>query len=251
MQGRGGSFESWYWSGGRLDALPPAEDEFHPTTAPDLADIWVEMSGPVSIIVRLSTLTADGGPMSKIEVENGEQPSVSPDGAWLAFIRENHGRGGLWIKRLAKSAGPPGRQERKVVDDTYDVWEGAFEPGNRHVIFAAALTGQPELYSLDLLSSEISRMPIPGPARYPAFSPDGRWLAYSRCERGNWHLYIMRLGSTASHRLTGGECNSISPVWGADSKSLIFATDGRRGLGMTALARMTVLPDPKGISSAE
>jgi hypothetical protein len=244
MPGHGPSFETWYWSDGQLDSLPPAEDEFHPTTALSLADLWVETSGPVSNIVRFSPFTAASGPLSKIEVENGEQPSVSPDGAWLAFIREKHGRGELWIKRLAKGSGAPGGEESKVVEDSYDVFEGAFEPGNRHIIFAAARTGQPELYSLDLLSSQISRTPIPGPARYPAFSPDGQWLAYSRCDRGSWHLYVMRLGSTASRRLTDGECNSISPVWEADSKSLIYATDGRRGLNMTALARMTVTPYP-------
>jgi len=244
MPGRSPSFESWYWSGGRLDSLPPAEDEFHPAAAPGLADLWVELAGPVSNIVRFSTLPGAIAPTFQIEVKNGEQPSVSPDGAWLAFIRENHGRGGLWIKQLAKSVGSPGGEERKVVEDSYDVWEGAFEPGNRHIIFAAALTGQPELYSLDLLSSEISRTPIPGPARYPSFSPDGQWLAYSRCERGSWHLYVTRLGSTARRRLTGGECNSISPVWEADSKILIYATDCGRGLETTALARMTGSPGP-------
>lgn len=244
MPGRGSSFETWYWSGGRIDSLLRAEDEFHPATAPGLADLWIELAGPVSNIARFSTLPGTIAPNFQVEVRNGEQPSVSPDGAWLAFIRENHGRGGLWIKQLAKNGSSPGGEEHKVVEDSYDVWEGAFEPGNRHIIFAAALTGQPELYSLDLVSSEISRIPIPGPVRYPAFSPDGQWLAYSRCERGSWHLYVMRPGSAASRRLTGGEYNSISPVWEADSKSVIYATDGRRGLNMTALASITVIPDP-------
>ena len=239
MPGSSGSFETWSGSWERLETLPPAEDEFHPATAPGLSDLWVEMSGRVSNIVRVSPRFPARGPLSEVEVKNGEQPSVSPDGAWLAFIRENHGRGGLWIKQLAKSGGTPGGEEQEVVKDSYDVWEGAFEPGDRHIIFAAAMTGQPELYSLDLRSSEISKMPIAGPARYPAFSPDGQWLAYSRCERGSWHLFVMRQGSTASRRITDGECNSVSPVWEPDSKSVIYATDGRRGLGMTALARVS------------
>ncbi|HXW13714.1 MAG TPA: hypothetical protein VEN79_04320, partial [Terriglobia bacterium] len=133
---------------------------------------------------------------------------------------------------------------RKIVDDSYDVWEAAFEPGDQQIIFTAAPHGQPVLYSLNLASGGIAPMPIIGPARYPAFSPDGKWLAYSRSERGNWHLYITCLMSSVSRRLTSGECNSISPVWEADSKSLIYATDARRGLNMTALARMTVTPDP-------
>jgi hypothetical protein len=245
MPGRSPSFESWYWSGGRLDSLPPAEDEFHPATAPGLTNLWVELAGPVSNIVRFPTFPGAIGPGFQVEVKNGEQPSVSPDGAWLLFVRENHGRGGLWIKPLAKRDSSPGGEERMVVEDSYDVWEGAFEPGNRRIIFAAALRGQPELYSLDLLSSKISRLPISGPARFPAFSPGGQWLAYSHCDQGSWHLYVMDLGSTVSYQLTRGEYNSLSPVWEADSKNLIYATDGRRGLNMTALARMTVTLDRK------
>ncbi len=244
MPGHGESFETWRWPGRQLTSLPPAEDEFHPTSATDLAGVWVELSGPDSNIVRFSNLNGPRASTSQIEVVDGEQPSVSADAKWLAFIRESHGRGGLWIKMVGPHTNSSDAEERKIVDDSYDVWEAAFEPGDQRIIFTAAPHGQPDLYSLNLASGRIAPMPIIGPARYPAFSPDGKWLAYSRCEEGNWHLYVRRLGSTASRRLTSGECNSISPVWEADSKSLIYATDARRGLNMTALARMTVTPDP-------
>lgn len=238
MRERTTSFETWNWSGGRFAPLPPAQDEFHPASAPGLADVWVELAGPASNIVRFSNFSGAAAPAFRIEVKNGEQPSVSPDGAWLAFIRENHGRGALWVKALPEGSSPRDHSERQVVDNKFDVWEAAFEPGGRRIIFTAALTGQPELYTLDLTSARIASMPIQGPARYPAFSPNGDWLAYSRCERGTWRLYVARTISGASRALTHGDCNSISPVWEADSQSLIYATDCGRGLEMTALARV-------------
>jgi Tol biopolymer transport system component len=207
--------------------------------------VWVEVAGPVSNIVRLSNLASTGESTSQVEVVNGEQPSVSADGKWLAFIRENHGRGGLWIKKLSLNAKWPDGGERQVVEDSCDVWEAAFEPGNQRIVFTASPRGQPKLFLVEVASGQIAPLPFMGPARYPAFSPDGKWLAYSRRERGNWHLYVTRPGSTASRRLTAGECNSSSPAWEADSKSLIYATDARRGLDMTALARMTINPDPE------
>ena len=244
MATRGTGFETERWSTGRLEFLPPAEDEFHPATAPGLADVWVELAGPASNIARLPTLAKGTDAAFVIEVINGEQPSVSPDGAWLAFIRECHGRGGLWIKPLAKSATAPVGQERMLVDDSYDVWDLAFVPGDQRIIFAAARTGQPELYSLDLATMRVAATPMSGPARYPAISPDGQWLAYSRCEHGTWQLYVSSLDGTATRRLTYGDCNSISPAWGADSQSLIYATDCGRGLGMTALARIEIFRLP-------
>ena len=243
MPGNNPAFETWLWSKGQFTPLLPAEDEFHPASAPSLKEVWIEQAGPVSNIVRLSNFDRPGGPTSQIEVANGEQPSVSPDGKWLVFVRENRGRGELWLNRLAPGDNVRGGPQSKLVDDTYDVWEAAFEPGDRRIIFTAAAHGQPDLYSLDMASGRITSMPITGPARYPAFSPDGKWLAYTRCEQGNWHLYVTRPGSASGRQLTSGEYNAISPVWEGDSKSLIYATDDRRGLNMTALARMTLPSD--------
>jgi len=41
-------------------------------------------------------------------------------------------------------------------------------------------------------------------------------------------------------QVTVGDCNSISPAWSADSKTLVYATDCGRGLGLTAFAQVTV-----------
>lgn len=240
MPGEAPGFETWLQSGNRLTSLFVAEDEFHPSSAPALKDVWVESAGPVSNVVRVSNLA--GVPISQIEVANGEEPSVSADGKWLAFIREYHGRGGLWIKDLASKASPQDGGERSVVQNAYDVWEAAFEPGRRRIIFTAAPDGRPELFLLDLASGRITAMAIEGPARYPAFSSDGEWLAYSRLEHGTWHVYVRNLKSVSTRRLVNGDCNSISPVWETNSKSLIYATDCGRGLEMTALARIQVAP---------
>ena len=246
MPGSHPAFETWRWSKGQFTPLPPAEDEFHPASAPGLKEVWIEQAGRVSNIIRLSNFDRPGGPISQIEVANGEQPSVSPDGKTLAFLREHDGTGELWTKALSSpttandnfSSGP----ENKIADATQDVWEAAFEPGGRRIIFTGAARGQPELYSLDTASGQITLMPIAGPARYPAFSPDGKWLAYSRCEKGTWHLYLADVNSGRSRRLVEGDCNSVSPAWEADSKGLIYATDCGRGLEMTALIHIKVSP---------
>jgi hypothetical protein len=240
MPGDTPSFETWRWSGSQFRSLRPAEDEFHPTSAPTLADVWIEAAGPVSNIVRFSHVKNAGALPSQIEVVDGEQPSISADGKWLAFVREKRGRGELWIKQVAQNPNLPGGEERRIVDDSYDVWEAAFEPGEQRIIFTSAPKGQPELYSYALDSLQITPLPIAGPARYPAISRDGKWLAYSRSEHGIWHLYVTQLPSGSSRRLEYGDCNSVSPAWEQDSKSLIYAIDCGRGLEMPALARIEI-----------
>jgi hypothetical protein len=242
MPGTNERFEAWVWSRTQLAPMPPAEDEFHPTTSPGLKDLWVELAGPVSNIVRFSDLNGAGAPTSAIEIVNGEQPSVSADGKMLAFVREIRGRGEMWIKDLERNANSKSDEERKMVDDSYDVWEAAFEPNGRQVIFVAAPRGQPELFSIDLTSGLTEHMPIPGPARYPSYSPNGQWLAYSRCEHGTWHLYVTDRSFRIRRRVVEGDCNSISPAWQPNSRNLIYATDCGRGLEMTALANIDFSP---------
>jgi hypothetical protein len=243
MPGSSPSFETWRWSGNMIAAVSSAEDEFHPATAPSLADVWVELAGATSNIVRFSNLTGAGGPVPHLEVAGGEQPSVSPDGKWLAFVREQSGRGELWVKAVAPRASEPGGEERKLVEGSYDVWEAAVDAGDRRIIFTAAPKGEPALYAVEIASAQIAPLPIARPARYPAFSPDGQWLAYSHCEQGTWHLYVMNQTSNSVRRMDSGDCNSISPVWELGSQTLIYATDCGRGLEMTALARIEVLPE--------
>ena len=80
------------------------------------------------------------------------------------------------------------------------------------------------------------------PMRNPAVSPDGRWLAYAARERGNWQLWLRSLDWGESRRLTSADCNSISPAWRPDSRSLVYATDCARGVALTALAELQLVP---------
>jgi hypothetical protein len=43
---------------------------------------------------------------------------------------------------------------------------------------------------------------IAGPARYPAISPDGKRLAFSRRQWGSWHLVVRELATGVEQQLT-------------------------------------------------
>ncbi|MBL8889027.1 MAG: PD40 domain-containing protein [Planctomycetaceae bacterium] len=60
--------------------------------------------------------------------------------------------------------------------------------------------------------------------RDPAWSPDGRWIAYLSDATGEYELYVMQSdGRGETRQLTkGGSAFRYSPQWSPDSKSILF-----------------------------
>jgi hypothetical protein len=228
-----------------LSTFTADTDVFHPVFIPGSSELLVELAGRVSRIVRVDP-GADQTPPEgfPVEVENGQQPLLSPDGRRLAFIREVRGRGSLWLKSFRTGEVTPSAPERQLAGSEYNVLEAAFDPAGREIVFSAQpdQTLGPALFTLDLDSSRITPMMFDSAIRYPAFSNDGQWLAYSRLENGSWQIWLKPLPQGSERRITSGGCNSVSPAWTPGSEELIYATDCGRGVTMTTLARIRISP---------
>lgn len=216
-------------------------DSFHPTVANTTADVWLELASTHSEIVKFSPEIRPS--IMNVEIQNAEQPAISGDEEWLAFIRETEGKGSLLVKDLRPNNSRPiaNSSERELADRHYDVLEASFFPDDR-VIFTAEPGGRPILFTVETSKPGAVPVPLLSDARYPAVSPDGAWLAYSEDDGGNWQLWTLNLATGEKRRLTNAHCNSLTPAWRSDSRRIVYATDCARGLGLTALAELQVLP---------
>ena len=61
--------------------------------------------------------------------------------------------------------------------------------------------------------------------REPAWSPDGKWIAYTSTRHGNQELYIARPDGKDEKRLTSDPATDAHPAWSPDSKHIAFASD--------------------------
>lgn len=197
--------------------------------------IWAEKStANGSRIVRLTGETGES-----IELNDAEEPVASKDGRLLAFIRETRGRNTLLVKTIMTD-GSSG-SEHVVAGPDFDPREAAFTSDDR-LLFSSNHNGKFSLYVWDMAEG-VRPLGIPAcSARYPSPSPDGNWIAFSCEHHGNWNLSVMCADGTQQKELTNGECNSVGPAWTPNSKRIIYATDCGRGLGLTALAEIDVLP---------
>ena len=217
-------------------------DWFDPTASAQPDESWAEQSsGQGSRIVRFlaEDSTQSSTPLT-IEVDNAQQPVVSSDGQLLAFIREENGRDSLWAQQIKTTKDNSlGVGAREIAGTGYDVREMSFAPDHR-LVFSSRSNGRFALYMVEGRGN-IEEMRSPGcSARYPAISPDGEWMVFSCEQAGSWQIHLMNLRTGEDSQLTNSECNSTSPAWSPDSKRVVYATDCGRGLGLTALAELTV-----------
>jgi tricorn protease len=84
--------------------------------------------------------------------------------------------------------------------------------------------------------------------RDPAWSPDGRWIAYFSDASGEYELYIAPVdGRAGPTRLTtDGRCYRSSPTWSPDSRKITFFNKG----GALFLATLEAEPSGRGLKAA-
>jgi hypothetical protein len=188
---------------------------------------WVEQASNTSTVMPVN--------MDRNGIQDAESPVASFDGQRLAFLREDHGRARIWLHALDQ----PNSTDRPLTSTDLNVLEMAFLPSGS-LIFSAVSEGRPRLFTTDQ-SGNVRSLGI-NEARYPSASPDGRWLAYSQLDGGNWNLWLRSQDTGNAHRLTHAACNNIDSTWTADSRTLIYASDCGRALWFTALSRRRVVP---------
>lgn len=204
----------------------PASDEDYLALTAVSGEHWIEQTGKES--------TLKSSLPGKDDIRNAESPVASPNGRWLAFLREDHGRANIWLRDFNQ----PDNPDRLITPPELNVLEMSFLPEGG-LVFAANSEGHSALFITDQLG-KISSLDLAN-TRYPAVSPDGRWLAYSQLESGNWNLWLRNLSSGHAERLTRAECNDTESVWAEDSRTLLYASDCGRGLWLSAICRRRVV----------
>jgi Tol biopolymer transport system component len=160
-------------------------------------------------------------------------PVLSPDGSRVAFLSS---RSRLSIDLYIADAAT-GRIQRKLISTAanphFDSLQfissaGAWDPTGRRIAVAAIREGAPVLavYNADNGARE-REIAIPGVDEvfHPAWSPDGRFLAFSGLAGGYSDLWIVELASGQLRKLTTDAFADLQPSWSPDGRRLVFATD--------------------------
>jgi Tol biopolymer transport system component/DNA-binding winged helix-turn-helix (wHTH) protein len=204
----------------------------------DNEDIYVKLIGTASLLRLTTSAAADWN------------PAWSPDGRFIAFLRSLEG--GKTLVILVPALGGP---ERKLAEICLTGAESiqrslTWSPDSKQIIVVSRRVRE-EPTGLFLLSVETGeKRSLISPAaksigdRDPAFSPDGRTLAFIRSPSyGIGDLYLLALSedfmpSGEPKRLTFDNRDVIGPAWTPDGREIVFSSDR---LGTRHLWRLAVL----------
>jgi len=170
-------------------------------------------------------------------------PRWSPDGQWLAFLRDSGGdeRFQIWVMRR------DGRRLRQVTSaGSADHRDIAWSPdGSRLACVSDSTATRHGVEVVDVASGEhVVLSDFASDDTTPRWSPDGRWLLISR----DADLHLIPAAGGAAIRLDtrgGAAGSSVDGRWSPDGRSIAFTTD-MRGHNEIALAHLDGMLDEPG-----
>ncbi|MEA3210451.1 MAG: TolB protein [Chthoniobacter sp.] len=157
--------------------------------------------------------------------------AYSPDGGRLAVTLSKDGNPELYV--TSSGGGSARRLTRTPGVESSPTWS----PDGGEIIYSSDDRGTPQLYRIS--SSGGTGRPISTGANYntePNWSPDGKKLAFNT-RSGGFQVTILDLASGATRTVGEGQ----DPVWGADSRHLLFASGGSLILLDTQTGQRTTL----------
>jgi len=149
-------------------------------------------------------------------------PALSPDGKMVAYIRENGGRGDLYVSRVA------GGEHVRLTKDDSRKEDPQFSPDGEKIVFVrrAANSSQPELCIVPALGGNV--VPLVSGAELPAWSPDGSRLAFILQKQGEAEAVATSAADGSDLRVIL-KSDDVYPFFGSSS----WSPDG----GMLAISR--------------
>jgi Tol biopolymer transport system component len=160
-------------------------------------------------------------------------PALSPDGARIAFLSS---RDRLSIDLFVADAAT-GTIQRKLIstagDPHFDSLQfiasaGSWDPTGRQLAVTVVREARPAIAIIDATNGRRVReieLPNVDEAFHPAWSPDGRRIAFSALAGGLSDLFTVDLATGSVQKLTNDAFADLSPSWSADGRRLVWSTD--------------------------
>lgn len=151
------------------------------------------------------------------------RPSWFPDGKSIVFSSRRDGNYEIY------SADADGKNPRRLTTSPGIDTSPVVNPvTGKRIAFVSDRSGTQQIYTMRDDGTDIQRITEEGgDAENPAYSPDGRMLAFAwnKPRSGGYDIYLYDTGSQRFTQLTSNSGNNERPTWAPDGKHIAFESN--------------------------
>ena len=155
-----------------------------------------------------------------------KDPLYSPDGRWIAFISDQSGREELYLAASDGSGEP-----QKITDSDTLKFSFAWSPNAKEIAFT---TSDNRLRKYNVESKQTAELTMSkyGNISQPVWSPDGKWIAYSKADQTRTNdVYLLPAAGGEERKVTFDSYADVNPRFSADGRKLFFVRNEGGGGG--------------------
>lgn len=190
-----------------------------PAFSPDGRRI-VYQSFKTGSLAHLWMMNSDGSDQKQLTSRPGFNPVWAADGTTIYFVQPEEVRPGFWSVDASSGL------EKKIFDfDEAETFGARPSPDSKYVLFNSSRSGIPNIWIRENSDSASTRQFTFDPeyAGFPAWSPDGKWIAMQIKRGENTHVAIMPAEGGEIIQITNDAGQSWVNSWARNSDRVIFA----------------------------
>ena len=179
------------------------------------------------------TVAAKDGSYRNLTQSSGahdRDPAWSPDGSHIAWFSDAGGEYQLMIGDQTSESKPRAIALPSHAYFARPIWS----PDARHLLFRDT---EAQLWTVDVPSGRFTKIDTdtyddPGRGFDASWSPDSRWVAYSKSLDSHLRaIFVYSMAGAKTHQVTDGMADAITPAFDAGGKYLYFLASTNYGLG--------------------
>ncbi len=200
-------------------------------------DVAADGRAAIDLLGGLWILPAGGGEAEALQegLRPAHRPRWSPDAEALVYQASTAAHDQVWLHHLGD------KRSERLGSGRYFDQHPDWHPLGERIVFSSARNGNGfDLWEIDLETRIAWRLSsLPGDETEPAWSYDGRSLAYIHEINGQWSLMLRRFGQ-ADKIVALSETRLAAPAWRPDGSLITYMQNAADGWSI----RMAILSDP-------
>lgn len=157
------------------------------------------------------------------------QPSVSPDGKYIAYVSNDEGLIQLWLENLQSGKKQKlfktGYRSDEHIDTSYPLL--AWHPNSQILSFIVEEKGKIQLYNLDITTGKKASTFLFEFQKVTSFSyaHKARKIVVAGTRKGKADIYVYNLFSNTLEQITNDYHTDLNPVFSNDDRQIIFSSN--------------------------